>query len=98
MRDPLKMVQKALDKIYRLHGRLSPSVTGIDEAIERIRKTNTGNWGESFELEGDFGDLYSNCNKDLLKKCLKESCNLAKLYIGIIYFKPNVRFNEPFLL
>ena len=46
MRDPLKMVQKALDKIYshllyfienecwRLHGRLSPSVTGNDEAIE----------------------------------------------------------------
>ena len=39
---------------------LSPSVTGIDEAIERIRKTHTGNWGESIELEGDFGDLYSN--------------------------------------
>ena len=72
MCDPLKMVQKALDKIYshllyfienefwRLHGRPSPSVTGIDEAIERIRKTHTGNWGESIELEGDFGDLYSN--------------------------------------
>ena len=39
---------------------LSPSVTGIDEAIERIRKTHTGNWGESIELEGDFRDLYSN--------------------------------------
>ena len=77
MHDPLKIMQKALDKIYshllyfienefwRLYGRLSPSVTGIDEAIERIKKTHTGNWGESLELEGDFGDLYSNCNKEL---------------------------------
>ena len=91
MHDPLKMVQKALDKIYshllyfienefwRLYGRLSPSVTGIEEAIERIKKTHTGNWGESLELEGDFGDLYSNCNKELLEKCLKHSCQLAKL-------------------
>ena len=81
MCDPLKMVQKALHKIYshllyfienefwRLHGRLSPSVTGIYEAIERIRKTHRGNWGESLELKGDFGDLYSNCNKELLGKC-----------------------------
>ena len=91
MRDPLKMIQKTLDKIYshllyfietefwRLHGKLSPSVTGIDEAIERIKKSHTGDWGESLELEGDFGDLYSNCNKDLLEECLKESCKLAKL-------------------
>ena len=91
MRDPLKMIKKTLDKIYshllyfietefwRLHGKLSPSVTGIDEAIERIKKSHTGDWGESLELEGDFGDLYSNCNKDLLEECLKESCKLAKL-------------------
>jgi len=51
----------------------------IEEAIERIKKTHTGNWGESLKLEGDFGDLYSNCNKELLEKCLKHSCQLAKL-------------------
>ena len=102
MRDPLKMVQKALHKIYshllyfienefwRLHGRLSPSVTGIDEAIERIRKTQMGNWCESLELEGDFGDLYSNCNKDLLEKCLKDSCKLAKLLNESIDFIINL--------
>ena len=48
----------------RIFGKLSPSVTGIDEAIDRIKKSKTGNWGESIELEGDFGDLYSNCNKN----------------------------------
>ena len=54
MRDPLKMVQKALDKytvIYCIVWRTSfgdymdvyhPAVTGIDEAIERNRKTHTG--------------------------------------------------------
>ena len=102
MHDPLKIVQKALDKIYshllyfienefwRRYGRLSPSVTGIEEAIERIKKTHTGNWGESLELEGDFGDLYSNCNKELLEECLKQSCKLAKFSQESIEFILNL--------
>ena len=63
----------------RIFGKLSPSVTGIDEAIDRIKKSKTGNWGESIELEGDFGDLYSNCNKNILEKCIIKACQIAKI-------------------
>ena len=58
---------------------LSPSVNGIDEAIERIKNSTTGSWGSSVELEGDFGDLYSNCQEHLLLSCIKTSCKMAKL-------------------
>ena len=62
MKDPIKRVQITLDKIYshllyfvekeffRLYGILSPSVIGIDEAIERIKKSKTGCWGSSIEI------------------------------------------------
>ena len=91
MKDPIKRVQITLDKIYshllyfvekeffRLYGILSPSVTGIDEAIERIKKSKTGFWGSSIELEGDFGDLYSNCNRNLLENCINKACKIAGL-------------------
>ena len=62
-----------------MYGVFSPSVTGIDEAVERIKKTKTGVWGSSIELEGDFGDLYSNCNKDLLENCILQAGKIAKL-------------------
>ena len=62
-----------------MYGVLSPSVTGIDEAVERIKKTKTGGWGSSIELEGDFGDLYSNCNKELLENCILQAGKIAKL-------------------
>ena len=91
MKDPIKRIQITLDKIYshllyfvetefsRLYGILSPSVTGIDEAIERIKKSKTGCWGSTIELEGDFGDLYSNCNKNLLENCIIKACKIAGL-------------------
>ena len=91
MNDPIKRVQITLDKIYshllffveqeftRIFGKLSPSVTGINEAIERIKAFTTGEWGESVELEGDFGDLYSNCNKNLLEECIIKACKIAKI-------------------
>ena len=89
LNDPIKTIQKALDKIYNhlLHDMesvfvkrfnlLSPSVNGIDEAISRIKLSKTGDWGKSIELEGDFEDLYSNCNAKLLLECLKKSCKLS---------------------
>ena len=58
---------------------LSPSVNGIDEAIERIKTSKTGTWGSSVELEGDFGDLYSNCNEHLLLSSIKTCCKIAGL-------------------
>ena len=44
---------------------LSPSVNWIDKAVSRIKLSKTGDWGKSVELEGNFGDLYSNCNVNL---------------------------------
>jgi len=85
MLDPIKLIQKILDNIYshllfyienefvRLYGKLSPSVTGIDEAITRVKKSKTGEWGNSIEMEGDFGDLYSNCNKKTVRKVHNKS-------------------------
>ena len=64
----MKLVQKTLEKEFtRVYGALSSSVTGMSEAIDQIKNSKTGNWGTSIEIEGDFGDLYSNCNKTFLK-------------------------------
>ena len=92
MKDLIKIIQKVLDKIFNhllFHieetfqsqfGMLSPSVTGVNEAIERIKNSKTGLWGRSIELEGDFSDLYSNCNKNLLTECVEKACCYAKLH------------------
>ena len=40
-------------------GMLSPSVTGVNQAMERNKNSKTGLWGRSIELKGDFSDLYS---------------------------------------
>ena len=102
MKDPIKRLQIILDKIYshllyfvekefsRLYGILSPSVTGIDEAIERIKKSKTGFWGSSIELEGDFGDLYSNCNKSLLESCINKAFKIAGLNSESVYYILNL--------
>ena len=62
MNDPIKTVQKALNKIYShlLHfvecafanrfNILLPSVNGIDEAILRVKISKMGTWGHSIEL------------------------------------------------
>ena len=75
MKDPIKVVQQILDK----YSKWSPSVCGIDEAISRIKESKIGNWGQSVEIEGDFTDLYSNCNKDLLISSVNRACKLATL-------------------
>ena len=92
MKDPIKVIQKILDKIFNhllFHieetfnsrfGLLSPSVTGVNEAMERIKNSKTGPWGRSIELEGDFSDLYSNCNQNLLTECVKKACRYANLH------------------
>ena len=102
MKDPIKRLQISLDKIYshllyfvekefsRLYGILSPSVTGIDEAMERIKKSKTGFWGSSIELEGDFGDLYSNCNKSLLESCINKAFKIAGLNSESVYYILNL--------
>ena len=89
LKDPLKTIQIVLNKIYGhlLHSmetefhsrykRFSPSVTGINEAIERISDSSTGDWGHSLEVQADFSDLYSNCEEDLLKKHVRTGCILA---------------------
>ena len=94
MNDPVKLIQKVLDKVYKpfttWYYELSPSVTGIEEAIQRIRKSKIGKWGKSIELEGDFGDLYSNCNTELLEKCLMKAGKIAKLEPTSIHYILNL--------
>ena len=92
MKDPIKVIQKILDKIcnhllfhieenFNLQfGCISPSVTGVKEAISRIKASKTGRWGKSIEIEGDFTDLYSNCNEQLLLECVEQACKYAKLH------------------
>jgi hypothetical protein len=89
LKDPLKTIQIVLNKIYghilhfmekEFHSkfkRFSPSVTGINEAIERISTSTTGDWGQSLEVQADFSDLYSNCEENLLKKHVRTGCILA---------------------
>ena len=91
MKDPIKVVQQILDKLFDhllyyvenefnvKYSKWSPSVCGIDEAISRIKESKIGNWGQSVEIEGDFTDLYSNCNKDLLISIVNRACKLATL-------------------
>ena len=59
MKDPINTIQKILDRVlnhllFRIEnvfnikfGKWSPSVGGIDEAINRIKESKTGNWGNS---------------------------------------------------
>lgn len=63
LNDPITIVQKILDKIYsfllfhieeefRLRfGRLSPSVSGVTEALDRIKTFKTGAWGTTAQLD-----------------------------------------------
>ena len=113
MNDPIKLVQKTLDKIYnhllyfiekefnRVYGVLSPSVTRILESIDRIKKSQTGKWGKTIEMEGDFGDLYSNCNKNLLEECIITAGKISNLQNDSIDFILNLMnlnhsyFHEP---
>ena len=52
-------------------------MTGIDEAITRIQATVMAQWGSSLEIEGDFSDLYSTCNKSILLASVEKACNFA---------------------
>ena len=91
MKDPIKVVQKILDKIYnhllfifieeQFHERFSrpfPSVNGIAESIFRTKGSTTESWGRSLEIKGDFSDLYSNCNKALLLKGVRIACGFDR--------------------
>ena len=98
MNASIKVVQKCLDRGFNhllyfveeefvrrfcLH---SPSVTGIDEAITRVRNSKTGDWGSSFKFKGDLEDLYSNCHSGWLKECIRTASSLADLDVVSINF------------
>ena len=98
MNDLIKVVQKCIDRIYnhllvyvetefhRKFGLFSPSVTGIDEAISRVKNSKPGEWGSSLEFEGDFEDLYSNCNSSLLEECTVRASSLSDLDVRSVEF------------
>ena len=106
MGDPITVIQKILDKLFNhvLHFKenefvkrfrfSSPTVTGVKEAGERIRASSTGKRGSSIEIEGDFSDLYSNCNEELLKKHLKDGCKLAGFSEESVEYIDNLVFVE----
>ena len=91
LNDPLKIIQSVLNKIFghilyfmekHFHerfNRLSPSVTGINEAIQRITEVEHGEWGQSLEVQSDFSDLYSNIDEKLLKHNIAIGCKLANI-------------------
>ena len=102
MKDTIKVFQKVLDKIFNhILIIFSPSVAGCKEAITRIKNTKTGPLGKSIELEGDFSDLYSNCNEGLLLERAEKECKytdfhestflyiqlLIKCIMSLSYFK-----------
>ena len=91
MSDPIRSVQSALDKTFshilfyqekyfvKNFGRNSPSVTGITESLERIKKSRTGVFGSSLEVQCDFENLYSNCDIHLLKEHDGNGLDLVKI-------------------
>ena len=88
---PSPSSRKSLDKIYSFllyhievefrirYGRLSPSVSGVIEALEHIKSFKMGAWGTTAQLDADFENMYSNCNRDLLKRHVRHGAELAGL-------------------
>jgi hypothetical protein len=91
MSDPIQVIQLALDHVFnhiiyfqekefaKRYGRNSPSVTGVDEALFRHKKSYTGFFGTSMEIEADFSNLYSFCEINLLKKHVEKGLKLANI-------------------
>ena len=59
------------------YGIMGPTVVGVNEALERLRNSDKGEWGSSVDLEGDFSDLYSNVDLETLKKYVKMGSDMA---------------------
>ena len=47
-------------------------------------------WGSSIELTGDFGDVYPNCNKNLVENCILQAYKIAKLNSESLIFIINL--------
>ena len=89
LHDPIKIIQKVLDNVYShllyfieaefntKHGRISPSVSGVNEALDRVKHLRTGAWGTMAQLNADFENMYSNCHKELLKRHIRHAAELA---------------------
>ena len=69
MNDPIKCVQKVLDRIFshllfhieqQFHRNFQCYPHRVHEAIERLKNAKVSDWGGSVAM--DFADLYSNCN------------------------------------
>ena len=91
MHDPIQVLQIILDKVYShllYHlelqfisefGKLSPSVSGVQEALDRLRATESDDWGTTLQFDADFKNMYSNCNVQLLKDSIKICAGYAGL-------------------
>jgi hypothetical protein len=91
LNDPIRTVQIILDKFFNhilyymelefatKYSCYSPTVSGIDESLHRLRETSFERFGKGVILEADFSDMYSNINENLLKKYVKMGAELAGL-------------------
>ena len=89
MSDPIQVIQSILDKVFshllffveeqffKEFNMMSPSITGVEEAIERLKDPKFGDFSTGIILESDFKNMYSNINVTMLKKYVKIASNLA---------------------
>ena len=92
MSDHIQVIPLALDHMFnhiiyfqekelsKRYGRNSPSVTGVHEALFRHKKSYTGFFGTSMEVEADFSNLYSFCDINLLKKTCGKRFKTGKYF------------------
>ena len=91
MKDPITIIQKILDKVFghllyyieqeffTRFGRMSPSVSGVTETVERLKGIRTGDWGTMAQFDADFTNMYSLCDVELLKRHVLNGARLAGL-------------------
>ena len=70
--------------------KLSPSVSGVQEALDRLRTTESGSWGTTVQFDANFKNMYSNCNVQLLKNFIKICAGYAGLSEASIYYINNL--------
>ena len=89
LHDPIQVIQRILDKIFSHllyyielqfnteFNRHSPSVSGVNEALERMKSIKSGRWGQSVQFDADFSNMYSNVGRDLLMRHVKRASQYA---------------------
>ena len=87
MSDPTQVIQSILYKMFshllffveeqffKEFNMMSPSITGVEEAIERLKDPKFDDFSKGIILESDFKNMYSYINVTMLKKYVKIASN-----------------------